>query len=586
MGSTFSGLNTVYTGIQAHQLALDTVGQNLSNDSTEGYSRQSVNLVATKATSQTTLYGTSYVGSGVASASITRARDTFADKNYWNENSTNSYYEAVQNNYTVVENVFNDSEISDTEVGLQSSINSFWETWQSLGTDASSSDERISTRDTAVTMADKIKSMASDMQSQISTNYSQLQADVSSVNTITAQIADLNKSIIQLEANGGSANDLRDQRDELVDNLSKYLKVNVTEKSNGSYTISSDGSNLVDEGSSVELATQASNNSQYGVTDYTLTIKATGTIFNPSDGEIKALQDNVSTNKSYIDKLADYSAFFLTTFNAQHKEGYGIDGANSGNGTTDTNFFGEDENSYQWIDEKSSSTEGYEDAYVEKTNSSDGTTEKLRGISLINELTVNSKITADGGTNYIATKGANKYTDSASYTDTNGNTVKTGDYIDANGNKVDYADRITASNGTAGTADGTNAVSLSTLFNTSLGDATSISDTVKTAAGMVDSSGNYTGYSSTGNLSLNDYYNDTMTKLGSDSSNVDDYVTKTTSTLTELDNTRQSVSGVNWNEELTNMIKYQQGYSACARILTTMDEMLDKLINSTGTVGR
>ncbi|WP_196601312.1 flagellar hook-associated protein FlgK [Pectinatus frisingensis] len=574
MRTTFSGLNTVFSGLQAHQLGLDTVGQNLSNDSTEGYSRQSVNLVATAPLTQNTLYGTGYVGSGVTAASITRARDIFADKNYWKENATNSYYTQCQNNYTVVENVFNDSEVNSTDVGLKSSINSFWSAWQKLGTAASTPANRISVRDTAVTMADKIKTMASDMQSQISTNYGQLQSDVNSVNTITSQIAALNKNIVQLEANGGSANDLRDQRDELVDNLSKYLKVNVSEKSNGAYTISCDGSNMVDEGSSTNLALQAENNSDYGITDYTLTFKDTGAIFNPSDGEIKGIQDNVATDKSYMDKLADYSAFFLTTFNAQHKEGYGIDGANNGNGTTDLNFFGETQNSYQWADEKSSASEGYESACVEKTDSS-GTTEKLRGINIINELTVNSKITGDGGTDYIAAKGANTTTDA------NGNTY----YTDANGNQVTYANRIPAKNGTAGIADGSNAVLLSSLFSTSLSNA-KITSTIKTAAGMLDSSGNATKFSSTENLSLNDYYDNSMAKLGDDSSNVDDYVTKTTSTLTQLDNARQSVSGVNWNEELTNMIKFQQGYSACTRVLTTMDQMLDKLINSTGEVGR
>ena len=56
--------------------------------------------------------------------------------------------------------------------------------------------------------------------------------------------------------------------------------------------------------------------------------------------------------------------------------------------------------------------------------------------------------------------------------------------------------------------------------------------------------------------------------------------------MTQIENLRESTSGVNWDEELTNMITYQQGYAACSRCLTTMDEMLDKLINGTGVVGR
>ena len=56
--------------------------------------------------------------------------------------------------------------------------------------------------------------------------------------------------------------------------------------------------------------------------------------------------------------------------------------------------------------------------------------------------------------------------------------------------------------------------------------------------------------------------------------------------ITQIVNWRSSTSGVDWNEELTNMITFQKGYSACSRCLTTMDEMLDRLINSTGVVGR
>ena len=77
-----------------------------------------------------------------------------------------------------------------------------------------------------------------------------------------------------------------------------------------------------------------------------------------------------------------------------------------------------------------------------------------------------------------------------------------------------------------------------------------------------------------------------MSALGVDSSSMDTRVTSQEDVMTQITNWRSSTSGVNWNEELTNMIKFQQGYSACSRCLTTMDSMLDKLINSTGEVGR
>ena len=119
------------------------------------------------------------------------------------------------------------------------------------------------------------------------------------------------------------------------------------------------------------------------------------------------------------------------------------------------------------------------------------------------------------------------------------------------------------------TGDGSNAVLLSALFNSTK------ANTVNTA-----------GTRSIGDISLNSYYNASVTNLGSLSEAMNSKVSAQGDIMTQVESWRSSTSGVNWNEELTNMIKFQQGFSACSRCLTTMDEMLDKLVNSTGTVGR
>ena len=77
-----------------------------------------------------------------------------------------------------------------------------------------------------------------------------------------------------------------------------------------------------------------------------------------------------------------------------------------------------------------------------------------------------------------------------------------------------------------------------------------------------------------------------MGKLGIDAQGVDRSVTNQENIMTQINNWRGSVSGVNWDEELTDMIRFQTAYKSCSRCLTAMDEMLDKLINSTGVVGR
>ena len=89
-----------------------------------------------------------------------------------------------------------------------------------------------------------------------------------------------------------------------------------------------------------------------------------------------------------------------------------------------------------------------------------------------------------------------------------------------------------------------------------------------------------------GNVSLYGFYNNLIGTLGTQSQNAQNQSTNQQSLVDQTKKMRDAISGVNLDEELTAMIKYQKGYNGCARMLTAMDEMLDKLINSTGLVGR
>ena len=86
--STFAGLNTMYRGVSTNRLSLETVGHNMTNASAPGYSRQRVNQAATMADEVYTTAGQQYVGTGTDALSIKRARDIYADKQFWRENGT------------------------------------------------------------------------------------------------------------------------------------------------------------------------------------------------------------------------------------------------------------------------------------------------------------------------------------------------------------------------------------------------------------------------------------------------------------------------------------------------------------------
>jgi flagellar hook-associated protein 1 FlgK len=554
MRSTFSGLNTMVRGISGNQLSLDTVGHNITNASTTGYSRQSVNLAATRAQATSSLYGDVLVGSGVDSTSILRARNTYADKQFWSETATQNYYKTKQTNYDKVEAVFDDSD----NTGIQNTLKEFYSSWSSLSTSASTSSNRVSVISKAQSFIDSVQTAAKQLQNQITSNYDELSSGITKINNLTSQITQLNQNIMTTEANGASANDLRDQRDNLVDELSKYTNLNVYEDSNGMYSVVSNGVSLVNGVNKLTL--QLSDpiaNSTYGVNDYNIEIKEANTTFMPTNGILKSLQDTIAEDKTYIDGLANISATMMTTFNTQHQQGAGIDSAAS----SGLNFFGSNEMTYTWDasnnavvatattrSQTSSTTDGVTTYTLTKTQDSTKTT-SLKGINIINAMTVASELTAADGQNLIA---ARALTTTNVDTSTAGKTITT-----------------FTSSSLNGTADGTNAVNISALFNM---DQSNTVDTKTTRA--------------IGEISINNYYNSMTSHLGSDSETMDDKASSQDDLITQITNWRSSTSGVDWNEELTNMIKFQQGYSACSRCLTTMDEMLDKLVNSTGTVGR
>ncbi len=598
MRSTFAGLNTMVRGINANQLSENTVGHNISNANTEGYSRQHVNLAAVDARKEASIYGQVAVGQGVDSTSLTRARDIYADRQYWSENSTSAYYESRQKEYDKIESIFNDTSLEN----IQDSIQDFYKAWSSLSANASDSSTRITVVEKAKVFADRMHTAAQKMQEQIDANYEDIRLNITKINDYTDQIVKLNRSIMSTEATGAMANDLRDQRDLLVDKLSSFVNLNIYEGANGMYSVVSNGVSLVNgiNKLTVELSDPIPNK-EYGINDYSVILKESGISYQPTNGTLKAQLDQIAEDKEYIDYLAKMSAFMLTTFNHQHQQGIGIDDnactaiydpvttvattivmadGSPQKGTAGINFYGDNSTLYTWDNDKQCVTaQVYSDQwhmkvstyqeeeppgsgnYVTKTKAEvDGgtvsETNELKGINIIEALNVNAKLTDENGQQLVAARSWGSTTTPPS------SAGAPNPAAEANG-----------------TGDGTNSVDISTLFNMNKDNTV-----VDYIAQQYDSGAK--DNRALGTISLEAYYNQRMTALGSEAETMDSKVKAQSEVLIQVDEWRKSVSAVNWNEELTNMIMFQQGYSACSRCLTTMDEMLDKLINSTGTVGR
>mgnify|MGYP002575908385 FL=1 len=569
MQSTFSGLNTMVNGIYTQRLGLNTVGHNISNSNTEGYSRQTAHAAATPSSEVYTLAGASQVGNGSTVTSVIRARDIYADRQYWKENSTDGYYNGKANNYAKIESIFNDSDNS----GVQNAMEKFYQAWQDCSTTASSDTSRQNVINAGQNFAQSLQIAAKQTKEQIDSLYDDISLSVVKMNRLMGQVVELNKNIAGIEATGAHANDLRDQRDLIVDQLTSMTDITVYESANGMYTLVSNGTTLVNGITKVDLEMSApKNNTTYSLSDYDIMIKQTGTVYTPGNGELKAQFEAVAEDKGYIDQVANMAAFMFTTMNDQHKAGYGIDGSKDkpfgnanakDNATTGLNFYGESDKIFEW-DAKN----GKLDVYNKKADGTkdNASKESLSGMQILEILTVNSELTATDGHKKLATRSGERDTDgkllyqaAAGGTTTDVTQAKK----DAKGNPLPVD--------VNGTGDGSNAVWVAALFNC---ERDKTSPEVNGTDRLI------------GNGSLYSYYNTSMTTMGSDASNMNGRVKFQSGVMDQVENLRSSTNGVNWDEELSNMITFQQGYSACSRCLSAMDECLDKLINGTGTVGR
>lgn len=580
--STFTGLNTMVRGVYINQMQLNTVGHNITNADTNGYSRQSVNPGATKAEYRDGLA----IGTGVDALSITRARDVYADVQFRKETATEGYYDQCAKNFDKIEAVFNDTNDSGIEFALQE----FYKSWLNLSVNASDSASRVAVLEKGKAFADSLETAGIQLRDQIKDLYDQMEVNVIDINHIMEEITNINRTIIAKESDGAYANDLRDQRDLLADQLSEYMNINVHENQYGAYQITCGGITLIAGVDRLHLDfTKGVNSSQYGVDygviDYTVNIRESNVDFRPETGKLRANFDAIDQCRHYVESMANMAAFMLTTFNDQHKQGYDLTGnlkpATDDHGNTiydengktisipaTRNFYGEtgveyiynyDEvNKYTYITIRESTGVMRKDDKNEIL--------KLSGVKIVGALATNKDFEETGGYKYIGA--ASAYDNNEDYT-----TVMTEE--DMQEHLIDWGGR---------TADGTNAVYMSELFNMSYDNIISAGRSniyvISKYAETQDT------VNSLGGLGLNAYYKSEITKLAVAAQSMDTNVSEQALIMDQIQNWRDATNGVDWNEELADMIKYQKGFGACSRCLSAMDECLDRLVNNTGTVGR
>jgi len=272
--STFMGLETNKRGLTAQQTALYTVGHNISNANTVGYTRQRVNLEATHGFPGVGMNApmlAGHLGTGVTSQSITRVRNEFVDKQYRQETNNLGYWSQRTDAISQMEDIMSEP----STYGLNAAFDEFYTALQTLANTPKDS----AARQVVYTKGSHLASSFNYMNKQMTQVQQNLKVEtintVDKVNSILEQISALNNQIKQVEPNGYIPNDIYDARDLLLDELSSYLPITTESTYSGGlagsdaegalnvYFVEADGSKTMLVGSD-KTGTQQNGKDLYG----------------------------------------------------------------------------------------------------------------------------------------------------------------------------------------------------------------------------------------------------------------------------------------------------------------------------------
>ena len=318
MGINFSPFEIGRRALHASQLGMTVTGQNIANVNTPGYSRQSVML------SPSAVDGTNMrlVGTGVSIVGVRQFRDRFVDSRLQTETGISGRLTAQRDALSPVDEAFN--EANDT--GISSAMNSFFGSFQALETNPNS----LPLRTVVVSKANTLTATFAGTRARLTGIRNdadvQLRSEVGHVNDLTQRVADLNVSIATAEHSGASASELRDQRGDVIRQVTELTGARVAEDQDGMVSLTlSDGQALVSGSKATSLQVQDT------PPDGLASISINGQPANIADGRLRGLQNSIATIGDQITALDDLAASVATRVNVLHASGTDFNGAAGGN---------------------------------------------------------------------------------------------------------------------------------------------------------------------------------------------------------------------------------------------------------------
>ena len=582
--STFAGFTTAQLAMGASQRSIDVTGQNIANINTEGYTRQRLD-VASLNLKNGSFYNSSNrtrVGYGVDMLGISQLRDPFLDAQYRSQIAKLGTTDAHAAGLEKLQVAFDESTTSgvrDAFINLSSAL-------QTLSKDDGYTKENDTVvrsrmqilvnlfREKAVSLQDIRENTREDFQS----------TDIKDLNAALKNIAELNTSIKNSQVLGNNALELMDERNKLLDELGSYLPINVNYKQK-----------MIGEGYSVQVLDVSFTDSE-GVNHRLI-----------SDGRYGEFRTDISGDPVTL-TLTDADGYTLDvteTITEGTLKGT-LDFMNKSGDFDDTDFkgIGYYEKVFDSLIKKFAEefNEANKSVVQQTATATDvvGSTEKL---AIFEDSSQNPAVTvykAEDGKYYLDTGKTQEYKDDVKNLTPVYEKNPDGSYkmeerplfekIDPNKEFSALNIKIASDwlNGTYGITNSNNKV------NNVVGS--SANENIENMIKMLSKEYSFTSEATDGPAKGMDvkFYSGTFyscfanieTTLGIDISSAATMLDNQITVLNETANSRDGVSGVQLDEEGMNLLHYNQSYNAAARLMTTLDEMLDKLINGTGVVGR
>lgn len=323
MPNTFFGLDIGRSGLFTAQGGLNTTAHNIANVETEGYTRQTLKLKAGNALRANGRHG--MIGTGVDVVELTQTRSEYYDEKYRNNNSIYGGYSTKANYMSQIQSYLNEIQLE----GFTTTFDKLYDTLQELEKDPANLTVRTQVGNVAQSFCEYFNSLFTNLQAvQEDCNF-EIKNQVNRVNAIAAEIASLTKQINTVEIGGSNANDLRDQRNLLVDQLSEIINVSVEEAPDGpvglkSYVVKVDGQTLVDTYQTHQLSVKPRENkmNQTDADGLYDVVWDNGQQFNPyaytQSGSIKALFEVRDGNNA--DNLKGVITAYVGSYSVELKQ--------------------------------------------------------------------------------------------------------------------------------------------------------------------------------------------------------------------------------------------------------------------------